>query len=456
VDPARPPDMMRALPSVDRVLRAPALAAVREQYAHDPLVRLVRRMLDDYREDILAGSEPPSFLDITENVLARVVQDWATAPSPILNASGVILHTNLGRAPLSTASIEAMRQAAGYVDLEMNVRSGDRESRLTRVGRMLQDLTGAEAATVVVNNAAAVLLALAGLARGREVIVSRGQAVEIGGGFRIPSVLRQSGARLVEVGTTNRTRIPDYEEAIGPRTAALLQVHSSNFKIIGFAEEVPVSELASLAHQHGLLLISDNGSGALVDTSTYGLPHEPTPMDALAAGVDVVCFSGDKLLGGPQSGIILGSRDAIGILSRHPLARAVRLDKIALSGLAGTLQSYLRGRPTDVPVISMIAMPVGEIEARAGAWRDAAAGRGLPVTLTPGESTVGGGSLPTETLPTVLLELPQGVRAAALRRAQPSVIARTRGNRVLLDLRTIQPADEPALLDVVTGVAARA
>lgn len=448
--------MMRALPSVDRVLRAPALAAVREQYAHDPLVRLVRRMLDDYREDILAGSEPPSFLDITENVLARVVQDWATAPSPILNASGVILHTNLGRAPLSTASIEAMRQAAGYVDLEMNVRSGDRESRLTRVGRMLQDLTGAEAATVVVNNAAAVLLALAGLARGREVIVSRGQAVEIGGGFRIPSVLRQSGARLVEVGTTNRTRIPDYEEAIGPRTAALLQVHSSNFKIIGFAEEVPVSELASLAHQHGLLLISDNGSGALVDTSTYGLPHEPTPMDALAAGVDVVCFSGDKLLGGPQSGIILGSRDAIGILSRHPLARAVRLDKIALSGLAGTLQSYLRGRPTDVPVISMIAMPVGEIEARASAWRDAAAGRGLPVTLTPGESTVGGGSLPTETLPTVLLELPQGVRAAALRRAQPSVIARTRGNRVLLDLRTIQPADEPALLDVVTGVAARA
>jgi L-seryl-tRNA(Ser) seleniumtransferase len=258
------------------------------------------------------------------------------------------------------------------------------------------------------------------------------------------------------VGTTNRTRIPDYEEAIGPRTAALLQVHSSNFKIIGFAEEVPVSELASLAHQHGLLLISDNGSGALVDTSTYGLPHEPTPMDALAAGVDVVCFSGDKLLGGPQSGIILGSRDAIGILSRHPLARAVRLDKIALSGLAGTLQSYLRGRPTDVPVISMIAMPVGEIEARASAWRDAAAGRGLPVTLTPGESTVGGGSLPTETLPTVLLELPQGVRAAALRRAQPSVIARTRGNRVLLDLRTIQPADEPALLDVVTGVAARA
>jgi L-seryl-tRNA(Ser) seleniumtransferase len=389
-------------------------------------------------------------------VVERVRQEWVPGPRAVVNATGVILHTNLGRAPLSDAALAAMQQAAGYSDLEYNLDTGARGSRQKHVERLLRALTGAPAAHVTVNNAAAVTLVLASLARRKEVVISRGQAVEIGGGFRVPVILQQSGARLVEVGTTNRTRLSDYEAALSLRTAAILHVHSSNFRIIGFTEEVLLAELAHLAHRHGLLLIDDNGSGSLLDTAAFGLAHEPTPVESLEAGADVVAFSGDKLLGGPQAGILLGRADLIERARSYPLARAVRPDKTALAALSATLVTYLRGNPVaELPLWRMIAASAASLEQRAHHWQEEAAARGLEVDLHPGESPVGGGSLPGETLPTTLLALPHSVSAEALRRGAVPVIGVTRGQRVLLDLRTVPPDQDEALLDAVC-VAARA
>jgi L-seryl-tRNA(Ser) seleniumtransferase len=347
-----------------------------------------------------------------------------------------------------------MEAAAAYSDLELDLATGRRSSRQQHVERLLTALTGAAAAHVAVNNAAGVTLALAAVARGKEVIVSRGQSVEIGGGFRVPVILRQSGARLVEVGTTNRTRLDDYEEAISPRTAALLHVHSSNFRISGFTETVPLDRLGALARAHHLLLFDDNGSGSLLDTSHFGLAHEPTPIDSLRAGADIVAFSGDKLLGGPQSGILLGQADLIARLGKHPLARAVRPDKISLAALSATLISYLRGDAVEtLPIWRMIAQTEDELRVRAESWRARAAAHGLPVDLRKGESTVGGGSLPGETLPTTLVALPSTITATRLRHASHPVLTRTKGNSVLLDLRTVQHPEEDILLDVVVEAA---
>lgn len=443
-------EAFRVLPSTDRVLRTPEILSLLGDFDRAAIAALVRAVLDDARAAIGRGETPPSVDTLVARIVREVREEWRPHPMGVINATGVILHTNLGRAPLSRDAIEAMEAASGYCDVELDLRTGTRGSRQDHVRALLTVLTGAEAGHVVVNNAAAVTLALASVAKGKEVIVSRGQAVEIGGGFRIPVILRQSGARLVEVGTTNRTRLEDYAEAVSPRTAAILHVHSSNFRVVGFTAEPDLVELAGLAHERDLLLIDDNGSGALLETSRYGLRHEPTPLDSLGAGVDLVAFSGDKLLGGPQTGIILGRSQIVHRLTRHPMARAFRPDKLVLAALSATLLSYVRGdASTSIPIWRMIAQSAQELNARATHWRERARHFELDVELQPGHSTVGGGSLPGETLPTTLLQLPRYVTAAALRQSDPPVIAREQYRQVLLDLRTVTKEQEDLLLQCV-------
>lgn len=381
---------------------------------------------------------------------------------PVINATGVVLHTNLGRAPLSDAAIEAMRAVSrGYSNLEFDLDSGERGSRFAHLEGLLQRLTGAEAGIAVNNNASALLLALSALARGREVVISRGQLVEIGGGFRIPDVLRQSGAALVEVGTTNRTYLRDYAEVVTDQTAALLRVHTSNFRVVGFTEEARLQDLGVLARERGLLLLDDVGSGALLDPRPYGLGGEPLVQDSVAAGADVVLFSGDKLLGGPQAGIAVGKRDAIEAMRRHPLARAVRLDKASIAALAATLQHYARGEATTaIPVWRMIAADVSTLRRRARRWARAAGAGGLTgVDVVSVRSMIGGGSLPAEGLDSWACALPaEGgaaqALAARLRRSSPPIVARIDDARVLLDPRTVDPRDDRTLSDVLREIGA--
>ena len=367
----------------------------------------------------------------------------------------MILHTNLGRAPLSRAAVEAVAAAAGsYSNLELDVDTGRRGERSALVSGLLTALFGCEAALVVNNNAAAVLLVLTALCKGREVVVSRGQLVEIGGSFRMPDVMRLSGARMVEVGTTNRTRASDYEEAVSPRTAALLRVHTSNFQVSGFTESASLAEMAEVAHGHQVLLIDDLGSGA-----AEAIAEEPTISDSLRH-CDVVTFSGDKLLGGPQAGIVLAATEAgaaaVRKMSRHPLARAVRIDKLTLAALEATLRQRLTGRLDEIPVERMLRVPVEEVRRRAAFWSVKLEERGVRASLVSGESAVGGGSVPGHGLPTVLvaLEGPASRLAAALRRGDPPVIARIEKDACCLDPRTVLRGEDETLIDAVE-VAAR-
>jgi L-seryl-tRNA(Ser) seleniumtransferase len=352
--------------------------------------------------------------------------------------------------------LDAIQAAsAGYTNLEYDLATGERGSRHVHVDPLLTRLTGAEAALVVNNNAAAVLLMLTALCRGRKVIISRGQLIEIGGGFRIPDVMAQSGAELVEVGTTNRTRVEDYARAVDDEAAAILVAHHSNFKIFGFTEEPPLGGLASLAHDRDLFLLYDQGSGALRDTAAFGLAHEPTVAEGLRAGADLVAFSGDKLLGGPQAGILCGRAELISVLRRHPLARAVRADKLALSALGATLRHYLLDEvDREVPVWRMISRPAASLAAQAEAWAQVLREAGLDADVAPGESTVGGGSLPGATLPTHTVTLGcadvAGI-AAALRVHEPAVIGRIAAGRLVLDPRTVLPGQEATLLAAVTA-----
>jgi L-seryl-tRNA(Ser) seleniumtransferase len=373
----------------------------------------------------------------------------------VVNATGVVVHTNLGRAPLSDATRKAIdRVASGYSTLEYDLEQGARGSRAVHAEQSLVRLTGAEAALVVNNNAAAVLLMLTVLAKDKGVIVSRGQLVEIGGGFRVPDVMAQSGARLVEVGTTNRTHRRDYEAAIDGETALILRAHASNYKVVGFASQPGIEELAALGKAYGVPVVDDLGSGALLDTADFGMAHEPTVQESVSAGAAVVAFSGDKLLGGPQAGILVGRGEAIEALKRHPLARAVRADKLCLAGLSATLTHYLRGEALDtVPVWRMIAFPLDEIRQRGEWW--AGQVTGLQAEVVDGFSTVGGGSLPGESLPTALLALtvPSPDKAAAtLRASDPPVIARIEGDRLLFDPRTVLPGDDGALLEALKSL----
>jgi L-seryl-tRNA(Ser) seleniumtransferase len=447
----------RSLPSVDKLLADRRLQPLEARYSRQLVTDAVRQVLEAGRSAIAGGQPAPSPDQLVDSVLAEVESLTQISLRPVINATGVVLHTNLGRAPLSQETTAAMDSVSGYINLEFDLDSGARGSREVHLSSLLCRLTGAEAALAVNNNASAVLLALSALARRKEVIVSRGQAVEIGGGFRIPDVMRQSGARLVEVGTTNCTYLSDYEEAITDRTAALLRVHSSNFKVVGFTQEVSVDQLVQLGAKHDLPVFDDLGSGCLLDTARFGLAPEPTVQDSIAAGAALAFLSGDKLLGGPQAGIVVGKRHLIERLRKHPLARATRIDKTRIAGLAATLLHYLKGQAElRIPVWQMISMPVAEVEKRAREW--AREFKGL-ATVTKGESVVGGGSLPGSTLPTWLLTIKgtgkAGQRiaiqelAARLRAGQPPVVGRLEGNSLLLDPRTVRPEDDLVLVQVL-------
>jgi len=444
----------RNLPSVSRVLVHRRIRPLLSQMASDSVAELVRQQLQEARRAIAAGHECPPTEALVESVLARAELLLQPTLRPVINASGVIIHTNLGRAPLSREAIATMEAVSrGYSNLEFDLTEGERGDRQVHLEALLSQISGAQAALAVNNNAGAVLLALTALAKEREVIISRSQAVEIGGGFRIPEVMHQSGARLVEVGTTNRTYLSDYQQAITSDTAALMRVHASNFRIIGFVESPPLQDLVRLAHEHGLLLLDDLGSGCLIDTSQFGLAAEPTVQESVAAGADLTLFSADKLLGGPQAGIIVGREELVARLRRHPLARALRLDKASVAALAATVIHYVRDEALEkIPVWRMIAMPLATIERRARRWARAI---GAPARIQHGRSMIGGGSLPEEGLPTRIIAIPahdgRSVTELAqrLRLGQPPVIGRIEHDQLLLDPRTVAPADDSLLVEAV-------
>jgi L-seryl-tRNA(Ser) seleniumtransferase len=439
-----------SLPGIGTLINEPGYAALVGDFGHS-------RVVDALRDQVAAERKTTKVSDAERlsQVEARLRAAVAPRLRRVINASGVILHTNLGRAPLSRAAVDAVAAAAGsYSNLELDIDTGRRGERSALVSGLLTTLFSCEAALVVNNNAAAVLLALIALCKGREVIVSRGQLVEIGGSFRMPDVMRTSGARMVEVGTTNRTRKADYEDAVTARTAALLRVHTSNFRVEGFTESTSLADMAAVAHERGVLLIDDLGSGA-----TDPVADEPTISESVSH-CDVVTFSGDKLIGGPQSGIVLGTTEAgaaaVHKMSRHPLARAVRIDKLTLAALEATLRQRLTGRLDEIPVERMLRVPAEEVRRRAAMWSVKLEERGVQSRLVEGESAVGGGSVPGHGLPTVLVALAGAASrlSAALRRGNPPVIARIENDACCLDPRTVLRGEDETLIDAVE-VAAR-
>jgi len=445
-------DARRRLPSVDAVVRAAGdVGAQRDRF-----VRAVREVLAEARTSGAALDEASA----ATVARARLATRDRRSLRRVINATGVVLQTNLGRAPLAPAAIDAIADATGAVSVEYDLDAGRRGERHGHAARLLAELSGAEDGVVANNNAAAVLLALSAIASRREVIVARGELVEIGGGFRIPDVLRRSGAKLVEVGTTNRTYVRDYGAAITERTGAILRVHASNFKVSGFVASPEDRSLGALARERGVAFIHDLGSGTFIDTSRYGLAREETVREAVAAGADVVTFSGDKLLGGPQAGLAVGRASAIAALRAHPLMRAVRPDKITLAALVATLELYRDGRAeSDIPVWRMIAATQSTLTKRARALAAALARQGAEAEVIETESTIGGGSLPEETQPSRAVAL--GARhghanelAARLRATTPPVIARVIEDRVALDLRSVQAEDDELLARTVTAALA--
>ncbi len=450
---------LRGLPQLQRLLEAPAAASLLQDHARPAVLAALRRMLDEAREALVAdpGLAAPSAEALLGRTGERLRVD-AEARVRIglrrtINATGILLHTNLGRAPLPRAALDAVLEVgAGYSNLEFDLDAGRRGARTQGIEPLLAELVGAEAGLAVNNAAAAVLLALGALAGGGEVIVSRGELVEIGGGFRIPDVIRQGGARLVEVGTTNRTRLADYADAIGPQTRMLLKVHRSNYRIVGFTSEAAVPELAALARARGLVLMHDLGSGALLDLRRFGRPHEPTVRDALAAGADLVAFSGDKLLGGPQAGILVGSTAALDPLRRHPLLRALRLDKMSLAALEATLRLY---RDPDaavaaIPLLRMLAQDEATLAGRAERLAGLLEGC-IETAVVPSEGYAGGGTLPESVIPSraVALHADAEPLAARLRRHRPAVVGRISGGRLLLDMLTVADDEVPILAEAV-------
>ncbi|GIT69342.1 MAG: L-seryl-tRNA(Sec) selenium transferase [Chloroflexota bacterium] len=439
----------RDLPSVEAVLAD--LNDIIHTYDRSWIVDLVRGQLKTARELIKSGDQNIKGHDIADGVRDSVKSLTQPVPRQIINATGVVIHTNLGRSPLSEESIESVKQAAiGYSDLELDLSSGRRGSRQAHVQKLLTQLTGAEASLVVNNNASAILLGLTALAFAKSVVVSRGEAVEIGGGFRIPDVLLQSGASLVEVGTTNRTYISDYEKAINDDTGAFLKAHASNFRVEGFTAAVEPQELVALGTKRGIPVLHDVGSGCFLNTEDYGMAHEPTPQESVRAGVGLTFFSGDKLLGGPQAGIVVGTRSLISILERHPLARAVRIDKLSLASLTMTLQHYLLNESEKkIPIWRMISASAEDIKDRANLLKE---GLEVQSTVVESRSPIGGGSLPGETLPSWVLAIHCGDTAGGadrvlnnLRKCDKPVIGRIADEQVLLDPRTVLPEQDADL-----------
>lgn len=448
--------MLRALPSVDDILQHGVLSNLAERFPRPLIVDEVRQNLDALRASILNGGERLNLsaediaLGVKEAVDARV----APSPTRVINATGVILHTNLGRAPLSEYAARAAQLAAlGYSDLEYDLASGKRGSRHAHLASLLSLVSGAESGIAVNNNASAALLVLSTLAgHGGEVIVSRSEAVEIGGGFRVPDVMAQSGAKLVDVGTTNRTYAKDYEEAIGPDTSAILKVHRSNFAISGFVHEDSLEDISAVGIRHNVPIVHDLGSGCLIDTAQFGIDHEPTVQESVQAGADLTLFSGDKLLGGPQAGIIVGRSDLVERVSRHPLARAVRIDKMTLAALNSTLRSYVRGDATrEIPILQMMSATTDELERVADGWSHVVTSK-----VVDGRTAVGGGSAPGQTLPTKRLMINADIAADAiargLRRNDPPIIGRIENERFFLDPRTVLPKEREAVASALESL----
>ena len=446
-------DARRAIPSVERLLSSAALQPVLAREPRSRVTDILRAIQQEMR---FAQQPPPSEPAwYAEQVAARIDRANELSLTSVINATGVILHTNLGRAPLAQVAIDAMiAVASGYSTLEYDIDAGARGSRYTHCAGLLESLTGAEAALVVNNNAAALVLALNTIALGRGVVISRGELVEIGDSFRISEIMDRSGASLIEVGATNRTHEKDYRAAVG-RAAAVLKVHPSNYRTTGFTAEVDAKTLAGVARDAGIPLIHDLGSGLLESLDDLGLPHETTAAEAINAGADIVTMSGDKLLGGPQAGIIAGRRELIEAMKRNPLCRALRVDKLTLAALEATLQCYARGTArAELPVLRMLSMPAREVKERAAAFANALAGRGVVASVEEGESAVGGGAFPDARLATSLVAVSTSSATeleSALRKRKPAVIARVANDRVVLDLRTVMPEQEADLADAIAN-----
>jgi L-seryl-tRNA(Ser) seleniumtransferase len=442
---------LQTIPSIEQLLQIPKSRDLISVYGRQLTLDALRSTLDEVRTHLKLN--PGSVVPENELILYKAESQLSAWTKPtlqtVINATGVILHTNLGRAPLSKATIEAMTEASqGYTNLEFDLETGKRGSRLTQAESVLKKLTGVEAALVVNNNASAVLLVLCALAYRKRVVIARSQLVEIGGGFRVPDVMKQSGAKLVEVGTTNKVHLSDYEEELS-RASLVMRAHRSNFKMIGFTEEPDLKDIVEIAHKAGVNVVDDLGSGALMETAKYGLAHEPTVQESLAAGVDVICFSGDKLLGGPQAGIIIGRADLIARIKIHPLARAVRADKTCLAGITATLIHYLKDEAVhEIPIWKMIAMSLDEVKTRAENWAHEL-GTGVVIES---EVKVGGGSLPGESLPSYVLALSLKSPSKFLKKLReqyPPVIARTENDKILFDPRTILVEQDPILLSIL-------
>ncbi len=455
----------RNLPSVSQLLESPPLKRIVETVNHNVVVSGVRSFLDDLRQRVARTVESIDLPSPQE--LAQQIADWLSAQRPssfrtAINGTGILLHTGLGRAPLSDAAIERVVATAGYTNLEIDLITGERGDRGAIVRQLLRDVTGAEDALVANNNAAATMLALGTLARGKEVIVSRGQLVEIGGHYRLPDIIAASGCRLREVGTTNKTRLSDYERAIGPETGALVRVHTSNYRVVGFQESVTIDELIQLGRKRDLPVVDDIGSGALMDFQRYGLAGEPTVRGSIANGADLVLFSGDKLLGGPQCGIAVGSREVIARMAAEPLMRAFRVDKLTLAALSATLELHLDPdrAQREIPLLQMLNTPVENLEFRARKLADLLAPLAClqSVHAAPSTALLGGGSIPEQSIPSWSVAIqPQGMSvsalAAALRGQNPSVVGRIENDCLLLDLRTIAPKYDVALVNAFERLA---
>ncbi|MDG1513338.1 MAG: L-seryl-tRNA(Sec) selenium transferase [Mariniblastus sp.] len=457
-------NIFRKLPSVNQLLESPQLKQMVETVNHSVVVDGVRSFLDDLREQVSTESGEVSIP--TPSEIADKIANWLKTEEkpylrPVINGTGIILHTGLGRAPLAKSAIESVQRISeGYASVEVDVRTGERGQRIKSVEKLLCELTGAEAAAVVNNNAAATMLALSALAEGQEVIVSRGQLIEIGGSYRLPDVMECSGAKLREVGTTNKTHLFDYQRAINEETGALLKVHPSNFEVVGFTKTVSTKEMVTLAAEHGLPVIDDVGSGALIDFSEFGLMDEPVVSQSIKDGADVVLFSGDKLIGGPQCGIIIGKKKYIDTILSNPLMRAMRVDKMTLAALSATLRIYRdedRAR-TEIPILRMLSMPKENLKLRAE--KVVAQLSHLAELETceavEADSMLGGGSLPTQKLSTWCVALTPKTHSvdrlsAGLRNSEPSVIGRVQKERYYLDMRTVQPSQDAGLVEAVEG-----
>jgi L-seryl-tRNA(Ser) seleniumtransferase len=449
-------EKLRQLPSVEKILESEKLKNKIEEYSHPLVSESARETLLSIREGMKKNPEDISFDDIIEKVSQTVEEKTSDLLQPVINATGVILHTNLGRAPLDEETLSHIAEISkNYSNLEFDLKEGKRSQRGLFLEKLLCQLTSTESALAVNNNAGAVLLILTALAKDKEVIVSRGELVQIGGGFRIPEILAVSGAILKEVGTTNKTTLSDYKTAITKDTALLLKVHQSNFKMIGFVERPSISQLVNLGKKHKLCVVEDLGSGVMLRTENFDLTHEPTVLEAISSQADLVCFSGDKLLGAPQAGIILGRKKYIDILRKHPLHRALRLDKMFITGMESVLFHYLKGEATKkIPVWQMISTPLDVLKKRAEKIKDELAKSRISITIAEGKSTVGGGSLPGETLPTITVSVSSAPsadsspdqQAKLFRKQSPPIIGRIENERFVLDLRTVFPHQDELII----------